>query len=96
MKLEKINEAYTVTDELENGWRTNGQAIKEKNGSLRINFTVTNEVNHIGNYNYDINMQKNLHINMSCAIENEEEFDNYSTSLVDQILAELESTELEK
>lgn len=96
MKLEKINEAYTVTDELENGWKTNGQAIKEKNGSLRINFSVNNEATYIGSYNYDINQNNHVSVSRSCPKDNEDSFSEYGESLVDQILAELESTELEK
>ena len=96
MKLEKINEAYTVTDELENGWRANGQAIKEKNGSLRIHFSVNNEATYIGNYSYDINQNNYVNISMSCPKENEDSFPEYGESLVNQILAELESAELEK
>jgi hypothetical protein len=91
MELIKMNEAYNLVDNPENGWKVQGQVIKEQNGTLRINFSVALENdNHLGSYNYDNYSGSNsVHVSSSCVKENSDEFINYGQELVNLILEQL-------
>lgn len=96
MELIKINEAYNLTDVLDNGWSVQGQVIKENNGVININFQVSEVTNtehiHIGNYNYNIpneELSQNISVNYNCNQENENKFVNYSENIIDQVLEQL-------
>ena len=96
MELIKINEAYNLTDVLDNGWSVQGQVIKENNGVININFQVSEVTNtehiHIGNYNYNIpnkELSQNISVNYNCNQENENKFVDYSENIIDQVLEQL-------
>lgn len=94
MELTKLNEAYNLTDSLENGWTVKGQVIKEDSGVININFSVNylsiTENIHIGNYSYNVPIDNSsIFANYSCRKEFETEFINYSEELIKQILEQL-------
>lgn len=93
MELIKINEAYTITDAVDQ-WSTQGQVIKENRGTVNISFSVTNvetsDHNHIGSYNYNVPIEgQGVSANYNCKKEYEDEFVDYSEKLIDQILEQL-------
>ena len=90
MELVKLNEAYTLTDELENGWKASGQVIREQSGELRINFSINKQDTYIGNYNYDIYAgNDNVNVNYSAVKGQEDAVCEYGDSLVEQIMERL-------
>lgn len=90
MELVKINEAYNVSDELENGWKTSGQIVREESGELRINLSTQKDSIYLGNYSYNIYRgNDNVNINYSVTKEVSDEYHAYCDKLVDDILAEL-------
>lgn len=94
MELTKLNEAYKLTDSLENGWTIEGQAIKENSGVININFSVsqisTTENIHVGNYSYNVPIDNSsVSAYYNCRKEFETEFINYSEELIKQILEQL-------
>ena len=93
MELIKINEAYTITDAVDQ-WSTQGQVIKENSGTVNISFSVTNvettDPNHIGSYNYNLPIEgQGVSANYNCKKEYEDKFVDYSEKLIDQILEQL-------
>ena len=95
MELKKYSEVYTLTDKLENGWAVNGNAVKEFEGQLRIDFSANKEEQHIGNYNYIVYENGHVHVNYNISGgQDEDAFVNYSEALVDEILKQI-NNELE-
>lgn len=86
MELIKLNEAYTLTDNTEKGWSINGQVTKENNGIVNINFSVNNNIAHIGTYNYTSHLDNNISINVNSTKESNDELIEYGDKLVDEIL----------
>lgn len=94
MELNKINEAYTLTDITKDNWKVSGQAIKENDGSISINFSVTDnntlDYKHLGNYGYNIPIDgQSVSVNYNCRKECYETFIKYSENLILQILEQL-------
>lgn len=94
MELTKLNEAYNLTDSLENGWTVKGQVIKENSGVININFSVsrisTTENIYVGSYSYNVPIDNSsVSANYNCRKEFETEFINYSEELIKQILEQL-------
>lgn len=91
MELVKLNEAYNIVDELENGWKVQGQAIQELNGNIRINISINIQEKHIGSYNYEANANsENIHMNMSCNKDAKNDFAVYCQKVTEGVLTQLE------
>ena len=86
MELIKLNEAYTLTDNPENGWAVSGQVIKENNGAIRINFSASNNEHHVGSYNYSYMVDGNVSVNINCAENYYDALTEYGQTLTNQIL----------
>lgn len=94
MELVKINEAYNLTDVL-NDWSTQGQVIKENDETVNINFQTfkASVSEHIGSYNYNMpnkEHSQNISVNYNCSKENEDDFVKYSEGIIDQVLKQLQ------
>lgn len=96
MELIKINEAYTIQDDFDK-LSTQGQVIKENNGTVNISFSVTDvetsDHNHIGSYNYNIPIEgQGVSANYNCKKEYEDVFIKYSENLIKEILQRLNTS----
>ena len=96
MELIKINEAYTITDAVDQ-WSTQGQVIKENSGTVNISFSVTNvetaDHNHIGSYNYNLPVEgQGVSVNYNCKKAYEDAFIKYSENLIKEILQSLNTS----
>ena len=91
MELKKYSEVYTITDVLENDWVINGNAVKEFEGQLRIDFSAKIGESHIGNYNYIVYEGGSVHVNYNISGGHKEDaFVNYGETLVDEILKQIQ------
>lgn len=86
MELEKINEAYHLTDETAQGWKTSGQVIKENSGDLKIDLSVTKLDSFLGNYTYNIFVNNHVNVSFGVVREYEQEFRTYCDNLISNIL----------
>lgn len=86
MELVKLNEVYTITDNLEKGWRTQGQVVKEVEGNIRINFYTNNEDKYVGSYNYDVLVNNEVRINIASEKGLEDEYTDYCQTLLNEVL----------
>lgn len=91
MELIKLNEAFNIVDNTIDGWETQGQVIKDLDGSIKINFSVTKDDKHVGSCSYQIISGTNIvNFNVSSNTEVEYNFINYSSTIVENILKELQ------
>lgn len=91
MELIKLNEAFNIVDTTIDGWETQGQVIKDLDGSIKINFSVTKDDKHVGSCSYQIVTGGNLvNFNVSSSVDAEYSFITYSSSVVENILKELQ------
>lgn len=90
MNLIKYTEAYILSDTTDNKWVTSGQVTKDDTNTLRIDFAVSLDDKHIGDYSYSMDSEKNIHSGFNCSKEFEEEFSNYGDNLIKDILDYLE------
>ena len=89
MELEKLNEAYHLTDETAQGWKTSGQVIKENSGDLKIDLSVTKQESYLGNYTYNLFVANRVSVSYGVIKENEQEFKVYCENLITAILKDI-------
>jgi hypothetical protein len=87
MELIKLNEVYNLIDNAENGWKTQGQVIRDANGDMKINFYTNNDEEYVGSYNYDVFETNNdVRISTACVKGLENEFTDYCKTLLNEVL----------
>lgn len=86
MNLIKYNEAYAINDDTVQGWMVTGQAVKNTDGEIHINFTANIEDKLIGNYNYSINKDNSANVFYSYDMNARNEFVEYANNAITIIL----------
>lgn len=86
MEFIKYNEAYSIIDNTVDGWSVSGQAFKEADGSIKINFSANKGEEHIGSYNYNINTDNTINASRSYSIPTKDAFEAYAENTLDAAL----------
>lgn len=90
MKLDRLNEVYSLTDTSDQGWTSIGQVIKSVNGDLSINFTTDNNNEYVGNYMYSfVENSDDIKINIAYAKNLKDSYELYCQNLIKEVLNKL-------
>ena len=90
MKLDRLNEVYSLTDTSDQGWTSIGQVIKNVDGGLSINFATDNNNEYVGNYMYSyLGDSDDVKINIAYTKNLKESYELYCQNLISQVLNKL-------
>lgn len=89
MEIVKQSETYRITDSV-NGWEVEGQASKDVNGSLNINFSVSTPgelQEYLGDCNYSQSSEvEKASVNFNVSEASRDKFVAYMDTVIDAVL----------